>query len=431
MTDNFDKKVAVDGPVVNAGELGSSTFSPGQAWPAGPLGLGQRWTVARKREVVLRLLRDEPVQLLSRQLGVEIFRLEQWREKAIGGIDASLKQRKGDPVQAELDSAMKRIGELTMQVELLEAKTETSALWGGGGRGDECRHLARHGLAYGLRRVCAAWGLARSCDPASTPSSRRQSVGDRSPRSDQALLVAIEADLEASPWEGEGYRKVWARLRVCRDIRVARKRVLRLMRENNLLSPHRCRRRGGNPHDGEIITHAPNLMWGTDGVRVFTVDDGWGWIFTAVEHWNAECVGWHVCKRGDRFAALQPISMGLAGLYGSTAAGAARGLALRMDHGSQYLSDHFTNQIKFWGIQPSYAFVAEPQTNGVAERFNRTLKEQIIHGRIYRNIAELRDAVRDFVELYNAQWIVEKNGYLSPAQARQAWHAAISIRPAA
>ena len=85
--------------------------------------------MARKREVVLRLLRDEPVQLLSRQLGVEIFRLEQWREKAIGGIDASLKQRKGDlrgdPLQAELDSAMKRIGELTMQVELLEAKTET------------------------------------------------------------------------------------------------------------------------------------------------------------------------------------------------------------------------------------------------------------------------------------------------------------------
>ena len=196
------------------------------------------------------------------------------------------------------------------------------------------------GLAYGLRRVCAAWGMARSSFYAMTsgqhaeqpPAKRR---GPKPAISDQALLVAIEADLEASPWEGEGYRKVWARLRVCRDIRVARKRVLRLMRENNLLSPHRCRRRGGNPHDGEIITHAPNLMWGTDGVRVFTVDDGWGWIFTAVEHWNAECAGWHVCKRGDRFAALQPISMGLAGLYGSTAAGAARGLALRMDHGSR------------------------------------------------------------------------------------------------
>ena len=141
------------------------------------------------------------------------------------------------------------------------------------------------GLAYGLQRVCAAWGFARSSFYAM--KSRQQATAERPPAkrrgpkpsiSDEALLVAIEADLEASPWEGEGHRKVWARLRVCRGIRVSRKRVLRVMRENNLLSPHRCRRRGGNPHVGEIITHAPNLMWGTDGVRVFTVDDGWGWI---------------------------------------------------------------------------------------------------------------------------------------------------------
>ena len=104
MTDNFENKVAVAGPVVNEGELGSSTFSPGQVSPAGPLGLGQRWTVTRKREVALRLLRGEPVELLSRQLGVEIFRLEQWREKAIAGIDASLKERKGDPVKADWTS---------------------------------------------------------------------------------------------------------------------------------------------------------------------------------------------------------------------------------------------------------------------------------------------------------------------------------------
>ena len=171
------------------------------------------------------------------------------------------------------------------------------------------------GLAYGLRRVCAAWGLARSSFYAMTsgqhaerpPAKRR---GPKPAISDQALLVAIEADLEASPWEGEGYRKVWARLRVCRDIRVARKRVLRLMRENNLLSPHRCRRRGGNPHDGEIITHAPNLMWGTDGVRVFTVDDGWGWIFTAVEHWNAECVGRRGSRTGFADGSRLPVSVG-------------------------------------------------------------------------------------------------------------------------
>lgn len=89
----------------------------------GPLAPGQRWTVARKREAVLRLLRGESVEVLSRELGVEIYRLERWREKALGGIDAVLREREGDPLQAELDAAMKRIGELTMENELLWRKT--------------------------------------------------------------------------------------------------------------------------------------------------------------------------------------------------------------------------------------------------------------------------------------------------------------------
>ena len=158
MTDNFEKKVAVDGPVVNEGELGSSTFSPGQVSPAGPLGLGSSGGVTRKREVALRLLRGEPVELLSRQLGVEIFRLEQWREKAIAGIAASLKERKGDPVKAELDTAMKRIGELTMQVGVAGGqKGDVRPFGNGGGRGDECRHLSRHGP--GLRPPAGLCGL--------------------------------------------------------------------------------------------------------------------------------------------------------------------------------------------------------------------------------------------------------------------------------
>ena len=76
-------------------------------------------------EVVLRLLRDEPVQLLSRQLGVEIFRLEQWREEAIGGSTPRSSNARAIRCRRKLDSAMKRIGEVDMQVELLEAKTET------------------------------------------------------------------------------------------------------------------------------------------------------------------------------------------------------------------------------------------------------------------------------------------------------------------
>lgn len=92
---------------------------PAGAAAVGPLAPGQRWSVARKREVVLRLLRGESGEALSRELGVESYRLDKWREKGLLGIDAGLKEREGDPVQVELDAALKRVGELTMENELL------------------------------------------------------------------------------------------------------------------------------------------------------------------------------------------------------------------------------------------------------------------------------------------------------------------------
>lgn len=277
---------------------------------------------------------------------------------------------------------------------------------------------------YGVQRVCRIWEQARSTfydagRPTSDEPLKRR--GPRPSISDEDLLGLIRHDLATSPFTGEGHRKVWARLRVRDGVRVARKRVLRLMRENQLLSPHRGRPKVPRVHDGKIVTMAPNLMWGTDGTRVFTLDEGWIWIFTAVEHWNAECVGWHVCKKGDRYAALQPLSMALNNLYGGVQAEVARGLALRMDHGTQYLSDHFLNQLKFWGIAPSFAFVAEPQTNGVAERFNRTLKEQAIYGHVFRTVDDVREAVGAFVDLYNREWRVEKNAFKAPSEIRHEW----------
>ena len=282
------------------------------------------------------------------------------------------------------------------------------------------------GLRYGLQRVCKAWERSRSALYARRTSIRKRKEGmepsRRGPKpkvSDEKLLEAIQSDLERSPFQGEGHRKVHARLRILDGIRVARKRVLRVMRENRLLSPHRGRQGKTTVHDGTIITWAPNEMWGTDGVRVFTLEDGWVWIFAAVEHWNAECVGWHVCKIGSRFAAPEPVSHGLQRIYGSLEADVARGLALRMDHGTQYLTDHFLNQVKYWGIRPSFGFVEEPETNGVAERWNRTLKEQAIHGRIFRKLEEVRAAVAEFVEQYNKTWRLEKLGYQTPIEARE------------
>lgn len=120
----LEPSVAVVAAVGSEGGRRPSTLSTGQAVGPGALGPGQRWSVGRKREVVLRLLRGESTEGLSRELGVPLYRLERWRERALSGLDGALREREGDAVSEELAAAMKRIGELTMENEVLRTRVE-------------------------------------------------------------------------------------------------------------------------------------------------------------------------------------------------------------------------------------------------------------------------------------------------------------------
>lgn len=120
----LEPSVAVVAAVGSEGGRRPSTLSTGQAVAPGALGPGQRWSVGRKREVVLRLLRGESTEGLSRELGVPLYRLERWRERALSGLDGALREREGDAVSEELAAAMKRIGELTMENEVLRTRVE-------------------------------------------------------------------------------------------------------------------------------------------------------------------------------------------------------------------------------------------------------------------------------------------------------------------
>jgi hypothetical protein len=121
MTEPTTERLDVAGPVVSEGGRGPSALSLGQGRP---LAQGQRWSLARKREVVLRLLRGEAAEDLSRELAVPAYRLEQWRERALAGIEGALKERDADLTAEELGAAMKRLGELTMEVALLRTRVE-------------------------------------------------------------------------------------------------------------------------------------------------------------------------------------------------------------------------------------------------------------------------------------------------------------------
>ena len=191
-------------------------------------------------------------------------------------------------------------------------------------------------------------------------------------------------------------------------------------------------------------------MWGTDGVRVVhRSDDGWGWIFNqfrrALERPSVSAD--HVCKRGDRFAAQCSRSPWCA----------CR--AVWLDRGRRGIGTdcwpcgwitapqtvsvgplhQLADQASGASSRP-HAFVAEPQTNGVAERFNRTLKEQIgSHGRIYLQLiapSSCGTAVKRLRRYSTMPRLASRrrmNGYLSPRRklVRRGTHAIFAIRPAA
>jgi len=281
------------------------------------------------------------------------------------------------------------------------------------------------GIRYGVKRVCEAWGVARStlyhCRKRKLSGVPKSKPGPKPMMPDEMLIEEIRKVITGSPFSGEGHRKVHARLGRKKLIRVGRSRVLRLMKANRLLSPYRAVAGDSKIHDGKITTDAPNEMWATDAAKIFTAEDGWVWFFGIIEHWNAQCMGWHVCKKGDRFAAMDALANGLRSEYGSIERVVASGLTLRTDHGSQFKSEAFRKQVQYWGITTSFGFVKEPQTNGVIERFHRTLKEQAIYGRTFRTVEDVRKAVSDFIQRYNEEWLLEKLEYRSPLEARRAW----------
>ena len=297
---------------------------------------------------------------------------------------------------------------------------------------EEAERLARSaspatGRRYGLQRTCRIFGLARSTAyylkaREAIPVDQRPVPGKRGPvgaATDADLVGHIRRVLAESPFVGEGYRKVWARLRH-QGVRTAAERARRLMREHHLQAP----RRGGNAHgpkahDGTITTEKPDEMWGTDMTTTVTTGEGLAHVVVAVDHCTCECIGLHAAKGGNRFEALEPLRPGVREHSGRFEAKAAQGLTIRHDHGSNYLSDDFQRELKFLGMTSSPSFVREPEGNGCAERFIRTLKEQLLWVRCFATVAERVEALGEFKRTYNERWLIGRHGHKTPSQMRR------------
>ena len=177
-----------------------------------------------------------------------------------------------------------------------------------------------------MSRANGRWRVPAFTFGEKSPRNLGECLRRRGPKtawSDAALLEKIREVIDASPFYGEGHRKVWARLRFA-EVRTSKARVLRLMREAQLLAPSRTLPKAENPHTGTIITARPNEVWASDHTMTATVEEGQVTVFVAVDHCTTECVGLHAAKKATRFEALEPLRQGVRDYCGGFRAGRLR-----------------------------------------------------------------------------------------------------------
>ncbi len=266
----------------------------------------------------------------------------------------------------------------------------------------------------------------------STEKKNKQKPGPKPVVSDEDLLVELKKEIAEAKFHSEGYKKIHKRVRN-REIMCGANRVYRLLAEHKLLAPQRPIFNGSaRDHNGTIVTELPNKMWGTDGKQFYTQAEGLCWLFSTIDHCNDEILGWHVAKVGNRFAAMEPVKQAVQREYGKVDKHICKdtGLFLRSDHGSQYDSNDFQNELKFLGLAHSPAFVRSPECNGVIERFHRTITQQIFDLHCFENLEEATEVIKVFMDDYNNNWLIHRLGLKTPIQFKRDFNNLESLKSA-
>jgi putative transposase len=216
-----------------------------------------------------------------------------------------------------------------------------------------------------------------------------QKRGPKSSVSDEALEEEIKGIIWDQDYLDYGYRRVWAILRFDRNFIVGQRRVQKLMQRNKwqCVTPHHKASRGH--HEGIVEKPVSNMMWGTDGTKFITEEDGWCWLFPVIDHHDREIIGHRMAKKGTAMAALDALEIATINRFGSLEKNIIPGVALKLDHGSQNTAHLFMNDARWLGFELAYTFVGNPQGNAITERVIGTIKRECIWHYRFKNCTDV------------------------------------------
>ena len=182
----------------------------------------------------------------------------------------------------------------------------------------------------------------------------------------------------------------------------------RILRESSIL-----------PQSGAgIITHRPDVMWGIDSTKIKTSCDGPAFIQFAVDHCTGECLAIGVTQEVTTGSWHSVFHTAIRSVRSELVPACMAGLTVRHDNLPLFRSRKFRAPLRALGVRFSRSPILAPWMNGCAERFVRTLKENLLAIQSFGDLSDLRHALKAFQDVYNREWLLERAGYRSPAEVR-------------
>jgi putative transposase len=271
-------------------------------------------------------------------------------------------------------------------------------------------------------QLCEAFGISRQAyyaarkapaseEPDGAPGGRPERRGPWV--CDATLVEKIRQVVAEFPaW---GVRKVWAYLRRLGTV-VSRKRVWKRMHALGLTLPPVSERE--QPlRRGHVVVPQSNRRWATDLTTTWTVQDGTVALVPLIDCGDRMVFGVAVTKSQESPAVLAPVKSALEEIFESPKC-VPHGFEMRTDHGPQYTGSDCHDLCKEWGVDHTFAPVARPTGNAVAERFIQTLKVELVWTRDWESLEELREAVTEWLQIYNHVRPHQALDWMTPAEKR-------------